>query len=158
MDIFSLECLNAEHIQRIWKVLKTFRQDFNIPLRSSEVVNKIVNDIYQSPVSTSLVSLSPDERRQTLSIVPQRKQLENTDPWWEKIDMTRKLNDQIGMEMEHKVKIRSINPVQEIDEKLVGLSSLFSDVHTCKALRFVEKQIRRSDGQHRTAVRRGFPH
>lgn len=56
VDIFSLECLNADHVQRISKVLKTFRPDFNIPLRSSEVGNKIVKDIYQSPIPTSLVS------------------------------------------------------------------------------------------------------
>jgi hypothetical protein len=54
----------------------------------------------------------------------QKKQLEQSDPWWKTLDLTRKLNDQIDMEVEHKVKLRSINPAKEIDEKLVGLSFL----------------------------------
>jgi hypothetical protein len=56
VDIFSLECLNAHHVQRISKVLKTFQPDFNIPLRSSEVVNNVVKNIYESPMPASLVS------------------------------------------------------------------------------------------------------
>ncbi len=47
VDIFNLDCLNHEHIQRILKVLKTFRPDLDIPLRTSHVNNRLLNDIYQ---------------------------------------------------------------------------------------------------------------
>ena len=53
IDIFNLDCLNHEHIRRIGKVLKTFRPDFDIPQRSSEVKNPLLTNIYQ----TSTVSL-----------------------------------------------------------------------------------------------------
>ncbi|CAF1236136.1 unnamed protein product [Rotaria sp. Silwood1] len=52
VDIFNLDCLNHEHIQRILKVLKTFRPNFEIPMRSSDVNNKLLNNIYQQPSLT----------------------------------------------------------------------------------------------------------
>ncbi|CAF4223695.1 unnamed protein product, partial [Rotaria sordida] len=52
VDIFNLDCLNHEHIQRILKVLKTFRPNFDIPIRSSNVNNKLLNNIYQQPSLT----------------------------------------------------------------------------------------------------------
>jgi hypothetical protein len=55
--MFNLDCLNHEHIQRILKVLKTFRPDFNIPLRSSNVNSKLLNDIYQQQYSPSVSSI-----------------------------------------------------------------------------------------------------
>ncbi len=97
VDIFSLDCLNHEHIQRILKVLKTFRPDFDIPLRSSHVNNKLLNEIYQEKTNQSI----------------------ETDSWWENVDLHKKFNNQINMEMSQKVKIQSINTPQKIDEKLV---------------------------------------
>jgi hypothetical protein len=97
VDIFSLDCLNHEHIQRILKVLKTFRPDFDIPLRSSHVNNKLLNKIYQSNNNQSI----------------------ETDIWWKNIDLHTKFNDQINMEISQKVKIQSINTPEKIDEKLV---------------------------------------
>jgi hypothetical protein len=97
VDIFSLDCLNHEHIQRILKVLKTFRPDFDIPIRSSHVNNKLLNEIYQEKTDQSI----------------------ETDSWWENVDLHKKFNNQINMEMSQKVKIQSINTPQKIDEKLV---------------------------------------
>jgi len=97
VDIFSLDCLNHEHIQRILKVLKTFRPDFDIPLRSSHVNNRLLNEIYQEKTHQPL----------------------ETDSWWENVDLHKKFNNQINMEMSQKVKIQSINTPQKIDEKLV---------------------------------------
>ncbi len=98
VDIFNLDCLNHEHIQRILKVLKTFRTDFDVPLRSSHVNNKLLNKIYQQKSSIN------DNQ---------------TDLWWKDIDFHKKLNDQINMEIDEKVKIKSINKPKKIDEKLV---------------------------------------
>ncbi|CAF1265263.1 unnamed protein product [Rotaria sordida] len=100
VDIFNLDCLNHEHIQRILKVLKTFRPNFDIPIRSSNVNNKLLNNIYQQP---------------SLTIVNQPIQ---TDLWWKDIDFKKKLNDQLNMEIDHTVKIKSINAMKKIDEKL----------------------------------------
>jgi len=99
VDIFNLDCLNHEHIQRILKVLKTFRPDFDIPLRSSHVNNKLLNEIYQQKSNQSI----------------------QIDSWWKDIDLHKKLNDQINMETDQKVKIQSINTPKKIDEKLVRL-------------------------------------
>lgn len=103
VDIFSLDCLNHEHIQRILKVLKTFRPDFDIPLRSSHVNNKLLNKIYQSNNHQSI----------------------ETDSWWENVDLHTKFNDQINMEISQKVKIQSINTPEKIDEKLVCYCCFF---------------------------------
>ena len=100
MDIFSLDCLNHEHIQRIVKVLKTFRPDFDIPLRSSHVNNRLLNEIYEQKSSNDNQSIEPDS-------------------WWENIDLHQKFNEQINMEISQKVKIQSINKPQKIDDKLV---------------------------------------
>lgn len=99
VDVFQLDCLNHEHIQRILKVLKTFRPDFDIPLRASNVNNKLLNDIYQQKPAV-------DENP-------------TVDRWWEKVDFPGKLNRQIDMENEHKVKVKSINFPETIDQKLV---------------------------------------
>ncbi|CAF4647484.1 unnamed protein product [Rotaria sp. Silwood2] len=56
VDIFNLDCLNHEHMQRILKVLKTFRPHYDIPIRSSNVNNKLLNSIYQQSPLT-IVSL-----------------------------------------------------------------------------------------------------
>jgi len=108
--MFNLDCLNHEHIQRILKVLKTFRPDFDIPLRSSHVNNKLLNEIYQQKSST---------------IVMNDDQSSQTDSWWKKIDLSKKLNNQITMEIDQKVKIQSINAPKKIDEKLVRFFFLF---------------------------------
>ncbi|UJR09606.1 hypothetical protein I4U23_013841 [Adineta vaga] len=102
VDIFNLDCLNHEHMQRILKVLKTFRPDFDIPLRSSHVNSKLLNDIYQQ---------QPPKINEDLSI--------KIDPWWENIDFTKKLNDQINMEIAQKAEIQNINAKTPVDEKLV---------------------------------------
>jgi hypothetical protein len=47
------------------------------------------------------------------------------DPWWKEVDLNRKLNDQINMEIEQKAKIQSINTSKPIDEKLVRFLYLF---------------------------------
>ena len=102
VDIFQLDCLNHEHIQRILKILKTFRPDFDIPLRSSHVNNRLLNEIYrQKPPNTTSHSAE-------------------THSWWEKIDLHSKLNEQVKMEVNVKVKIQSINTPQTVEEKLVG--------------------------------------
>jgi len=44
-------------------------------------------------------------------------------PWWKEVDLTKKLNDQINMEIDQKAKIKSINTLKPIDEKLVRLIS-----------------------------------
>ena len=62
------------------------------------------------------------------------------------------------MEIEHKVKLRSINPAQEMDEKLVRLSLLLPSVKIDEAPFVVEKSLRRSDVEYRSAVRSGFSH
>ncbi|CAF4563988.1 unnamed protein product, partial [Rotaria sp. Silwood2] len=41
-----------------------------------------------------------------------------TDLWWKDIDFNKKLNEQINMEINHTVKIKSINALKKIDEKL----------------------------------------
>lgn len=71
----------------------------------------------------------------------QKKQLAQSDPWWKELDMTRKLNGQIDMEIEHKVKLRSINPAEEIDEKLVGSSLLHPSVRIDEVSFVVEKSL-----------------
>ena len=97
VDIFNLDCLNYEHIQRITKVLKTFRPDFDIPLRSSHVNVKLLEKIYEEKPAN----------------------IEGSDTWWKEMDLHRKLDEQIQMEINGKVKIQSINPSDKIDEKLV---------------------------------------
>ena len=82
VDIFSLDCLNHEHIQRILKVLKTFRSDFDIPISSSNVNNKLLNKIYQSNDNPS----------------------NENDTWWENVDLHTKFNEQINMENNQKLK------------------------------------------------------
>ncbi|CAF3645701.1 unnamed protein product [Rotaria socialis] len=99
LDIFNLDCLNHEHIQSILKVLKTFRPDFDIPLRSSNVNSKILNSIYEKS------AISKDE-------------LIQTDQWWKDTDLKKKLDEQIQMEKAHRVKIKSINAIKLPDEKL----------------------------------------
>lgn len=42
-------------MQNILKVLKTFRPDFEIPVRSFDVDNKLINDIYEQPTIVSLL-------------------------------------------------------------------------------------------------------
>jgi hypothetical protein len=106
VDIFNLDCFNHEHIQRILKVLKTFRTDFDIPIRSSNVNNKLLNEIYQQKTSTMVMN-----DNSSIQI----------DPWWKDIDLNKKLNDQINMEIDEKVKIKSINTPKKIDEKLVRI-------------------------------------
>ena len=101
VDIFNLECLNHEHTQRIWKVLRTFRADFDIPMRSSEVSNPLLNEIYQTKI---------DDKT---------KLYEEEDPWWKDFDRKMVLNEQIQMEIEQKVIVKSIDKIEEIDEKLV---------------------------------------
>lgn len=88
----------------------------------------------------------------------QKKQLAQSDPWWKELDMTRKLNGQIDMEIEHKVKLRSINPAEEIDEKLVGSSLLHPSVRIDEVSFVVEKSLWQSYGEYRTAVGSGFSH
>lgn len=84
-------------MQRILKILKTFRPDFDIPLRSSHVNNKLLNEIYQE----------------------KSNQINQMDIWWKDIDFNKKLNEQINIEIEQKVKIQSINTPKTIDPKLV---------------------------------------
>lgn len=97
IDIFNLDCLNHEHIQRILKVLKTFRPDFDIPIRSSNVNNRLLNKIYQEKSTQSI----------------------QTDLWWENIDFNEKLKQQINMEIEQKGKVQSIDIPTKLDDKLV---------------------------------------
>jgi hypothetical protein len=49
---------------------------------------------------------------------------DQSNPWWKEVDLTKKLNDQITMEIDQKAKIKSINTLKPIDEKLVRLISL----------------------------------
>lgn len=111
VDIFNLDCLNNEHIQRITKVLKTFRPDFDIPLRSSHVNVKLLEKIYQEKPAN----------------------IEGSDTWWKEVDLPGKLDEQIEMEINAKVKVQSINPLDKIDEKLVRndlhLFSIFQSFH-----------------------------
>ncbi|CAF0957151.1 unnamed protein product [Adineta ricciae] len=101
VDIFSLDCLNHEHMQKILKVLKTLRPDFDIPVRSSGINSKLLNDIYlQQP--------PPADKESAASV----------DPWWKDIDFTKKLDDQINMEINQKAKIQSVNIEKPVDEKL----------------------------------------
>ena len=101
VDIFNLERLDHLHTQNILKVLKTFRPDFDVPVRSSAVQNKLLNDLYETPASAILA----DD--------------DSSHPWWEDADLAAKLNEQLRMEREQKVKIRSINISKDIDDKLV---------------------------------------
>jgi len=48
---------------------------------------------------------------------------DQSNPWWKEVDLTKKLNDQINMEIDQKAKIKSINTLKPIDEKLVRLIS-----------------------------------
>ena len=41
------------------------------------------------------------------------------DPWWKNIDFTKKLDDQINMEINQKAKIQSVNIEKPVDKKLV---------------------------------------
>ncbi|CAF0903966.1 unnamed protein product [Adineta steineri] len=102
VDIFNLDCLNHEDIQRILKVLKTFRPDFDIPIRPSTVNNKLLNHIY---------------KQQPPTIEDQSIQIE---PWWKKVDLISKLNDQIDVEINQKAKVQSINSLKTIDPKLLA--------------------------------------
>jgi hypothetical protein len=107
IDMFNLDCLNHEHIQRILKVLKTFRPDFDIPLRSSHVNNRLLNEIYQQKPSRNMMN---DVQ---------------TDSWWKEVDLHTKLNAQIEMEIDQKVKIQSINTPTKVDAKLVRFFLLY---------------------------------
>lgn len=79
------------------KVLKTFRPDFDVPLRSSNVNVKLLEKIYEENPSN----------------------IETHDRWWEDLDFHCKLDEQIKMEVSGKVKIQSINAPNNLDSKLV---------------------------------------
>jgi len=49
---------------------------------------------------------------------------DQSNPWWKEVDLTKKLNDQLNMEIDQKAKIKSINTLKPIDEKLVRFISL----------------------------------
>lgn len=103
VDIFNLDCLNNEHIQRITKVLKTFRPDFDIPLRSSDVNVKLLEKIYEN----------------------KSENIQGSDTWWKTMDLHGKFHEQIEMETSGKVKIQSINRSDKINEKFVRKFSSF---------------------------------
>lgn len=84
------------------KVLKTFRPDFDIPLRSSNVNVKLLEKIYQEKTAN----------------------IESNDRWWEEVDFHRQFEEQIDMEISGKVKIQSINAPENLDAKLVGICSI----------------------------------
>lgn len=82
------------------KVLKTFRPNFDIPLRTSNIDTKLLNDIYQ----------------QKPTIDPNNQTVDN---WWTNMDFSKMLNQQLANENEEKVKVSSINYPDKIDPKLV---------------------------------------
>ncbi len=65
--------------------------------------NRLLNEIYQQ---------KPLINDQSIEI----------NSWWKNIDFHKKLNDQIDMEINQKVKIKSINASKKLDEKLVRLA------------------------------------
>lgn len=101
VDLFNLDCLNHEHLYRIDKVLRTFRPDLEIPLRTSEVKNPLLKKIYQT---------KPPERTDLY---------EEENPWWKIYDQKKMLDEQIQMENDQKVVVKSIQKFQPIDAALV---------------------------------------
>lgn len=121
VDLFNLECLNDNHVHRICKVLRTFRPDFDIPMRSTEVKNPLLTKIYQTKIKD-------------------RSELyEEKDPWWKKIDQTKILDDQLAMEMEQKVIVKSIEKVSQVDPKLVRSPISLRSNESCCA--FLERTL-----------------
>jgi len=100
VDLFNLDCLSHEHLHRIEKVLRTFRPDFEIPLRTSDVKNPLLKKIYQTKA-------------------PERKDLyEEENPWWKIYDQKKTLDEQIQMENDQKVVVKSIQKFKSIDATL----------------------------------------